>query len=256
MHPERKLARQRRASAFCQVVRRIAVRWALQSPRPRQSAGALLGTVRRVNWRKTAAGAVVGAAVIAGGLALIANDHAGGHLNRQVLSPGTTVPIAPGTVGPPVLLAPTTSTAVARSAKSPTGTHHGTAPPDNRNSAAQSATSNPPPTAATTTTLVSLHGQPRVTWELSGSCQATRGTFSCRATVTASNGLESAGYVEFYPNSGYGAGCEQYGALVHDSVTITGSCSLSLEANVLAVYSVTPEAGPGSKLAAGLLPWA
>jgi hypothetical protein len=94
-----------------------------------------------------------------------------------------------------------------------------------------------------------------VTWALTGSCVKSAGTFTCRATVKASNGLQSGGFVEVYPGLGYRPDCEQHGPLVRAAVTITGTCPTALAPTVLALYTATSVVSADQVLARANLPW-
>jgi hypothetical protein len=65
----------------------------------------------------------------------------------------------------------------------------------------------------------------------------------------------SAGFVEVYPNRGYGPGCEEFAPLAHGSATIAGTCLQALAPEVRAVYSVTFNPAPGTVMARASLPW-
>src|SRR5262249_24593478 len=95
-------------------------------------------------------------------------------------------------------------------------------------------------------------GTVAVKWTLSGTCTHAGAAFACHVTLTSSNGLQSAGYVNAFPTAGGSTGCGATGALVHDSALLNGHCSTPFAANVLAIYSVSPDRG--SALATALLP--
>jgi hypothetical protein len=124
-----------------------------------------------------------------------------------------------------------------------------TAPPP-----APAVAANPLPAATPPGTYSTLRGQPPVSWRLTGACQASGDSFSCRVTVSASNGLESAGFVAVYLSSGYGQVCGERAAVARGSATLSGECSFHPVAGVQAVYSLTPLAAPSSNLATARLP--
>jgi hypothetical protein len=93
-----------------------------------------------------------------------------------------------------------------------------------------------------------------VVFSLAGSCTASAPNFSCRLSLRSSNGLASGGYVSVFPSLSNTQLCRSSGALVHDSVSLTGTCAVPFASLILAVYSLAPDADP-SRLASAYIPW-
>jgi hypothetical protein len=94
-----------------------------------------------------------------------------------------------------------------------------------------------------------------VLYSLAGYCTARASEYSCRVSLVASNGLISAGYVSVFPSSNHGEDCRSSGALVHDSLTVNGTCTSPYASKILAVYSLSAGA-EATRLAAAYIPWA
>jgi hypothetical protein len=204
-----------------------------------------IATVPCVNRRRLASGAFIAAAVAAGVGAFVFTRLHSGHAALPAAPPSTTTTVftfdAP--VGRPNPIDPTTA---------PVGKRQPTAGRSGKSGAGTTTTTNPG-TAKTGGTKTSPI-QPAVTWKLTGSCSGASSTFTCRVTVTASDGLRFAGFVTVYPNRGYGPGCEQSGPLVRNAVTVSGACQLPRAPAVLAVYSLAVHPSV-DEMARGYLPW-
>ena len=66
--------------------------------------------------------------------------------------------------------------------------------------------------------------------------------------MKASNGLQSAGFVDAYPESGYRNDCVDVVPLARGVASISGQCAYPFAPNVLVVYVVAP--GPDAPVVA------
>jgi hypothetical protein len=184
--------------------------------------------------RAVTLGAAITAAFLA--VAVVFLIHNGGGKPRRAA--GT--PPATSTTAPVLTFAPPSSVPIRTLP---------TAPPTRPSGAVDALPASGPPITYST-----LRGEPPVSWTLSGSCHASGDAFSCHVAVSASNGLESGGFVAVYLKSRYGQACGERAPVSHGSVTLTGECGFHPLPTVEAVYSLTPVASPDSNLATAPLP--
>lgn len=95
---------------------------------------------------------------------------------------------------------------------------------------------------------------PAVLYSISGGCTAIGSHFKCHLSLTASDGLASAGYITVYPSAGGKRDCVAYEPLASDAASIDGMCRTPYATTVLAVYSLNP-APTNAPLASAYLPW-
>jgi hypothetical protein len=108
--------------------------------------------------------------------------------------------------------------------------------------------------APTTAFSPTLRGAPPVSWALSGSCTHASANFICHVAVKASNGLQSAGFIEAFPESGYRNDCVVINPLARGAVSLSGECPYTMAPNVLIVYVLAP--GPKAPVIAyAHFPW-
>lgn len=107
---------------------------------------------------------------------------------------------------------------------------------------------------ASGTAIAPLNTVPPVFYGLSGSCAAASEHYACRISLTASDRLESAGFITVYPGVHGEKGCSSSGPVVRDAVDIAATCTDSYSPAVLAIYSLTPAAGQ-VPLASTTLAW-
>jgi hypothetical protein len=93
-----------------------------------------------------------------------------------------------------------------------------------------------------------------VLYSLSGSCAARASQYSCRISVTTSNGLVAAGYVSVFPTSNHSEECRSSEPLVHNSVNLDGVCTFPYATKILAIYSLNTDP-TASRLAAAYIHW-